>query len=447
MPNIKLSFLHKLFVLGILLLLTNPVLAKKGEKEAFSSKLITVGEAWSQNSVNATIFRKNSVVSSSNYQFVAYYDSTTHVSIARRKHGSKKWEVHQTQYTGNVHDAHNVISIMVDGDGFLHVAWDHHNNALRYCKSLEPEGLKLDRKIPMIGKDEHVVSYPEFYAMANGGLLFAYRDGGSGNGNLVLNTYDVKAKKWNRLQTNLIDGERKRNAYWQMFVDHFGTIHVSWVWRENPNVKSNHDMCYARSIDGGITWIKSNQKAYQLPITAATAEIVKAIPQGSNLINQTSMTTDKDGNPFIATYYKGEEDSCTQFHIIYQQKGKWLSSAATQRTLDFELGGVGSRSIPISRPQLTVLKKGKKQYLALIYRDEEVDNNVVLSSTKLAKNLEWKSQIISPYSVDRYEPSYDTELLKRQNKLHLYFQKVAQGQAETTIALPPQKVGVLEVKF
>ncbi|KOH45986.1 hypothetical protein NC99_11980 [Sunxiuqinia dokdonensis] len=160
-------------------------------ENGITTSLVPIGEGWSQTSVNATIFRKNSVVSTANYQFVAYYDSSASVVLARRKHGSDSWEIHQTQYKGNVHDAHNVISLMVDGDGYLHLSWDHHNNPLNYCRSLSPESLELGPKRPMIGGNEQTVSYPEFYALPDGDLLFAYREGGSGNGNLVLNRYDL----------------------------------------------------------------------------------------------------------------------------------------------------------------------------------------------------------------------------------------------------------------
>jgi len=369
------------------------------------------------------------------------------VVVARRKHGTNHWETKQTAYTGNVQDAHNVISIMVDGNGYVHMSWDHHNNPLHYCRSIEPESLELGQMMPMVGENENAVSYPEFYAMADGGLLFAYRDGGSGNGNLVLNRYDVGTQTWSRLQTNLIDGEGQRNAYWQIHVDHLGTIHISWVWRETPDVRSNHDLCYARSGDGGKNWEKSTGEQYTLPIREATAEIIRKIPQGSNLINQTSMTADEAGVPYIATYYKETEASCTQFHVIYLENDQWKSSTATSRTLDFDLGGAGSRSIPISRPQLMILKQGNAQLLALVYRDEEVENNVVLATAPLNSELDWTSQIISPYPVDRWEPSYDPELLKNENKLQLYFQRVGQGQAETTASVPPQPVGILEIKL
>jgi hypothetical protein len=408
-------------------------------------QLSEVGYGWAQNSVNATIFRKNSVVSSPNYQFVAYYDSSATVVIARRKHNTDNWEVHPTQYKGNIHDAHNVICIMVDGDGFLHLSWDHHNNPLHYCRSIEPEGLEMGDMESMIGELENVVSYPEFYRFSNGDLLFAYRDGGSGNGNLVLNKYNLELKKWSRLQRNLIDGEGKRNAYWQLFVDGNDVIHVSWVWRENPDVKSNHDMCYACSKDGGITWQKSNGEHYLLPIKEKTAEVVCAIHQGSNLINQTSMTADSDGNPYIATYFKRDSNSCTQFFVIFKDKEVWKTSQSTQRKLDFELGGIGSRSIPVSRPQLLIDESGKDKKLLLIYRDEEIGNHVCLSTAKVGKKLEWKSSVISPYSVDRWEPSFDSELWRTSHQLQLYFQKVGQGQSETVVGLDPQIVGVLEV--
>ena len=409
------------------------------------TRLVPIDKGWSQTSVNAPVFRKNSVVSSDNYQFVAYYDSTAQVVLARRKHGSEVWEVKTTQYKGKVTDAHNIISIMVDGDGYLHMSWDHHNNQLRYCRSIQSESLELGEMEPMVGTLEKSVSYPEFYRLANGDLLFVYRDGGSGRGNMVMNRYSTATKQWQRVQSNLIDGEGKRNAYWQLFVDRNGVIHVSWVWRSNPDVRSNYNMCYAKSGDGGTTWADSKGNIYTLPIVESNAEVAKKIPQNSNLINQTSMVADSKGNPFIATYFKEKGDDCTQFHVIYQRKGEWKSSVATQRTLDFELGGVGSRSIPISRPQLLLTEKGAKKALFLVYRDEEVANHIVLSKTKVGRKFKWKSNIISPFPVDRWEPSYDTELMRSQNKLHLFFQKVGQGQGETSVNMEPQIVGVLEI--
>ena len=81
---------------------------------------------------------------------------------------------------------------MVDGEGYVHVSFDHHGHKLNYCRSIAPGSLELGDKIPMTGVDEGNVTYPEFYSLSGGDLLFVYRSGSSGRGNLVMNRYSLK---------------------------------------------------------------------------------------------------------------------------------------------------------------------------------------------------------------------------------------------------------------
>jgi hypothetical protein len=310
---------------------------------------------------------------------------------------------------------------------------------------LAPWGLELGPQEAMTGKLEKVVSYPEFLRCNNGDLLFAYRDGGSGNGNMVLNRYCLKKRLWKQIQSNLLDGQGERNAYWQMYLDRHETLHLSWVWRESPDAASNHDMCYARSPDGGVSWQTSAGMPYQLPINQDNAEVVYPISQNRNLINQTAMTADSQGNPYIATYFKDMNDTCTQFYIIYFLDGKWYCTRATQRTLDFSLSGTGSRSVPISRPQILAREDNGKTMLLLIYRDEEKENSACIATAVAGKEMTWQNHVIGPYPLGRWEPSFDTELWKNSGKLHLFIQKTGQGQGETLTDMPPQMVGVLEI--
>ena len=132
------------------------------------------------------------------------------------------------------------------------MSWDHHCDPLRYCRGIGPGSLELAEEIPMTGRDEGKVTYPEFYNLADGDLLFLYRHGHSGNGNTMLNRYDVATGKWSIVQHPLISGEGERNAYTnQIAVDSKGAWHISWCWRESADVASNHDICYARSSTGG----------------------------------------------------------------------------------------------------------------------------------------------------------------------------------------------------
>jgi hypothetical protein len=403
-----------------------------------------VDSGWASNSVNTVVFRKNSLVSFKDTQFISFYDKDAYVVLGKRRHGSNQWIMKRTAYKGNAADAHNSISIMVDGDGYLHVAWDHHNNALRYCKGIEPGSLEMTEKIAMTGKLEKSVSYPEFYKMPGGDLIFFYRDGGSGRGNLVINRYSIATKKWTQLHSNLIDGETKRNAYWQACTDSKGTIHISWVWRESPDVASNHDMCYARSTDGGINWEKSTGEKYTLPVTVSNAEYALRIPQNSELINQTSMFADDKGDPYITSYWRDAGSPIPQYHIIYKANGKWQVENTGFRKTAFSLSGAGTKRIPISRPQLVINRSGKKINVAILFRDAERGNKVSVAVNKNISKAKWKLYDLSPISVGAWEPSYDTELWQDKRVLNLFVQNAEQADAEGKTNFPVQIVKVLE---
>ncbi|RWU04256.1 BNR repeat-containing protein [Pedobacter chitinilyticus] len=424
----------------ILFLFSWEVDAQKIEQQTIA------GNGWANNSVNTVIFRKNALTTFKDYQYTAYYDHEQYVVLAKRKLNSWQWEVSRTAFKGDANDAHKSISIMVDGKGFLHLAWGQHNNNLNYAKSVAPQVLAMGNKEKMIGKEENKVSYPEFYKLANGKLLFFYRDGGSGNGSLMINLYDSKAKAWKRIQNNLISGEGKRNAYTQTTVDAKGVIHISWVWRESPNVASNHDLCYAKSSDGGITWHKSTGEKYTLPITLENAEYALKIPQESELINQTAMATDADGNPFIATYWRPQGTLVPQYHVVYHLDGKWQVSSLNFRTNGFTLSGGGTKKIPISRPQLVVWQKDKTFNAALLFRDVERGNKVSMALSQGKDLNKWEVFDLSKESVGEWEPSYDTELWLAKKQLSIFVQEVEQVDGEGNAEKKPTALKVLNWK-
>ena len=407
---------------------------------------ISVGMGWANNSVNTVVFRKNSLCSFGQMQYIAYYDSSGFVVLGKRELSSNQWQLKTTALKGNVADAHNSISIMTDGEGYIHLAWNQHNNKLHYCRSKIPGSLEMTDELPMTGKLESKVTYPEFYVLPNGNLLFFYRDGESGQGNLVINSYNTKVKNWSQLYGNLIDGEKKRNGYWQACVDKKGTIHISWVWRESPDVASNHDMCYARSTDGGVTWENSKGEKYQVPITAETAEYICRIPQKSELINQTSMYVDEDGIPFIASYWKEKGDSVPQYHLIYKTDQKWQVKNLGFRKKAFSLSGAGTKRIPISRPQIISWQEGKSKYVGMIFRDEELGNKVSMAVNRNNEFNQWEITDLTTESVGSWEPSYDTELWKNKKQLNIFVQFTEQQDAEGKASIAAQQVRVLVLK-
>jgi hypothetical protein len=403
-----------------------------------------VGNGWAKNTVNTAVFRKNSLTSNRKFQYVAYYDDDGYVVLGRRPLSGKVWQLRRTAYTGHAKDAHNVISIMVDQAGYLHVCWDQHNSRLRYARSIHPNSLLLGQEQVMVGQNETRVTYPEFLKLPNGQLLFLYRDGGSGNGNLVVNSYDSKQQKWKRIHSNLIDGEGRRNAYWQSYVDNRGTIHLSWVWRESPDVASNHDMAYACSKDGGLTWERSNGIRYDLPMKASTVEYAARIPQHHELINQTSIAADERGNPFIASYWRDPESQIPQYKVIYLQGGEWKVRSFDFRKTPFSLSGGGTKEIPIARPQLLVRGRGDRVALTLFFRDQERGSRPSILTLWGMQREANDIVDLCDESVGAWEPTYDTELWRNKRKIALFVQATVQKDGEGLAETAPTAVKVLE---
>lgn len=416
-----------------------PVLAS-----SFDTRLVPIGPGWAQNKVNAVIFRWNAVISHDDYQVVAYYDAEARVVLAKRKLDETRWDIQPTQFSGNVRDAHNSISIMIDGAGYLHMSWDHHGHPLRYSRSLRPHSLEMSDKRPMTGIRENNVTYPEFYRLAEGDLLFVYRDGSSGRGNVMLNHYDTETRTWTQQQDSFIHGEDERNAYWQLCTDKNGSLHISWVWRETGDVATNHDLCYAVSHDNGKTWHRTSGEEYTLPITADTAEYAERIPQASELINTTSMIADDDGNPYIASYWTPQGSNVPQYHLVFHDGEQWHTQIITERETPFTLSGGGTRRIPISRCQILADSTGETLRGYLIFRDEERGSRVSVAVSDDLRSGEWTLHDLTTDSVGKWEPAYDTGLWKRKKELHLFHQYVGQGEGETLEDVPPQMVSILE---
>jgi rhamnogalacturonyl hydrolase YesR len=206
-------------------------------------------------------------------------------------------------------------------------------------------------------------------------------------------------------------------------------------------------MCYARSADGGKTWTNSKGVPYSLPVTAKTAEIASPITQNSELINQTSMTADSDGNPYIATYYRAAGSDAPQFHVIYTDSGgQWKDISTGFRKTPFSLKGAGTKKIPISRPLLVCSSgNGSAKQWYLIFRDEERGSRVSMAVCSDLQENKWTVSDLTDYSVGDWEPTFDTELWKNKNALHLFVQKTLQNDGERNSELEAQPITVLKV--
>lgn len=406
-----------------------------------------LGLGWARTKVNMAIFRHSAVDSAGGRQVAGWYDGEGRVCLGERRLGEDSWRVEVTDLRGRVTDAHNVISLAFDGAGELHVSWDHHGHPLRYLRVPAGGGLGSGERRVMLGRGEERVTYPEFYRLPNGDLLFFYRDGSSGAGNLVLNRYRLSplgGGEWERVQSNLIDGEGERNAYWQACVDGAGVIHLSWVWRETPDVVTNHDLCYARSADGGVTWTNSAGVRLSVPLTQANSEYAFRIAQGSELANQTSMSVDGAGRPVVATFWReSEAGAVPQYRLVYLSERGWRMVQVGERTLNFERRGGGTKRPPISRPLLLLDSAAGSRRAVVLFRDEELGGGVTAAVAGDYESGDWQYWRLTE-RVGQADPLVDFSVWRERGEVHLLSQLTGQGDGEREEFVLPTAVRLLE---
>jgi BNR repeat-containing family member len=381
--------------------------------------LIPVGPGYAKTCINTVIFRMDPISTYQDTQYVSYYKYKNQLVLAKRKLNSNDWEYLETKFKGKVKDAHNSISIIHDGKGILHISWNHHNDPINYIRTVSPDSLNLTGKLSMTGFREKKLCYPEFYRDSKGNLYFFYRVGGSGRGDLNLKGYNSKTGIWEDIQNDFIDGEGERNAYWQIFVDVNDTIHISWCWRETNDASTNHDICYAKSEDGGKTWLKSSGEIYSLPITQKNAEIVCPIPQDRDLMNQTSMVVNSAGNIYITTFWRPKGKTIPQTMIVYYNGKTWNTMQVGRRSIPFRLKGTGTLTNPMGPPKIIVDDQDR---VYVIIREEERKNRITAVCCEDISNPQWIYKDLTNFSVETYEPSYDSTLWKEKKLLHLFVQ-------------------------
>ncbi len=317
-------------------------------------------EAKFSRNVNGRSYQRSPVTSFKGYQYATYYDADRQVCVARRQLPAGRWQVIRFRdYEITHHDSHNVAALGIcEGDGTIHLAFDHHKDALNYRVSARgaatnPQSVNwstalfsstTDRLGPLGRLTD--VTYPSFISAPDGDLMFYYRQGGSGSGDGMLFEYDARKSEWNPglgkfiSRSGIYNGaissrSKNRNPYLNGISYAGKRLHVSWGWRENSaGVQFNHDLNYAYSDDDGRTW--KNSKGGQIgitkeaPISIDSAGIIVApIPEDSGLSNQFTHYAYPDGRCHVVLSHRAKAErgrGPVRYHHYWRSAaGEWAS--------------------------------------------------------------------------------------------------------------------------
>ena len=416
--------------------------------------------------INAVPIKRNALTTVGDYQFTSYYNTEGKIVLGRRLTGQSSWELFRTEFTSyNINDDHNISSIAIDGDGIFHMSWGMHGNNFLYTKStssvLNSNPINLiggstgNAAAPnsMTGLYNTGVTYPDFYNLPDGDLLFAYRNGSSGNGDYRLRRYDTATDAWSELGAgaNHIWLGRQApgstlpnvNAYPnELAFGPNGEIHATWTWRTGGDTtagqsgfQTNHHINYARSTDYGATWTNMAGVAYTGPIYETNAEIAINLPEGSSIINTTAMAVDALGQPALATWYapgapQGNHARQYMFAWYDQSQTQWRTSQISNRTIDGPAKTSEAVVRDMARP-IVVIDDANRAIVA--YRDNQDANGLTIAYSLSPQRNDWQTFDLTTEDLGNWEPTYDVNRWREDRVLSFLYQPSGLNQIGSPI--------------
>ena len=423
--------------------------------------------------INAIAFAQNNLITVGDQQFISYYrrhatDSSdpanNTVVIGRRDVGEEVWEMFNTPFVSfNINDTHNVISMAIDGDGFLHMSWGMHRHQLLYAKSDssvlgdDPIVMTSLGTAGMTGQESDI-TYPKFQTLPDGDVLFIFRKMTSGNGDWYLNRYDIDTGTWSPVHANgsgvaqpLFKGTgfSITNCFYpdRLTLGPDGMLHISGVFRYNASsqagetgYQTNHRHVYMRSMDGGTTWQRSDGSAVSLPAinnaaflslgAAHVPEIVKDLPEGHSIMNMSGMTTDSAGRPIIANWWADNAstgDHTRQYHIFFLDETGWHQRTLSARDIDDPAQKFAEAQLASSYMRRPVVLTDAADRIIVIYNDNRFPGITVVFSEPLAQDPtreHWTRMNLTHEDLGLWEATYDEPRWKQDGVLHMLYQKL-----------------------
>lgn len=361
---------------------------------------LRVDAAWVANQVSFDLH------TAGDKQFVAYYDADRVMTVASRTLGSDQWK-RKALPSKLVWDSHNYVTMGIDETGYLHVAGNMHVNPLVYFRSTRPYDVSsLEPVHRMIGVEENDVTYPKFFQNKDDSLLFSYRSGTCGNGNVLVNRFDTETGQWERyLQEALFEGIDEsdvRAAYHHFVRDEAGNFHVAWIWRWTPMVETSHQICYAVSPDF-INWKNAAGEPVSLPFRPDDSRvIVDPVPsQGGSHNGRYQVFLTQEEHPVIG-YIKYDEDGLTQLYLARPEGGEWLSRQISNWNFRWNFVEGGDRMTIGGRFQIAGLSN--EGNLLVNWETERRDSGRYVVDPVTLEVVNQHEEYPRPYPEELYRP-------------------------------------------
>lgn len=352
-----------------------------------------------------------------NRQYVGWYDGDHQMTIAQRTLPSGPWKYCRLDEFIDW-DPHCYITMTKNSQGCLLVSGNMHMDPLVLFTTDDTGEISTLRRISPVTDPSKEVSttYPKFLTLADGRMLFHYRDGRSGDGVEIYTVQNPDGSFSPYLDTPLIDGTTggyNMSAYMTgptMGPD--GCYHMAWVWRDSGNADTCHDLSYAYSMDLK-EWYGSDGSQVKLPIDFTMKKLIVDPVPAHGGINNSGITLgfDSSSRPMIG-YYKFDENGHTNVYVARLEGNGWNIKKVSDTQWRWYFTGTGTLIKQFTIGEPVVEQDGE---ITIWYRRYEEDGTKVEGKecwlhpetlepmlvqnerSKVADYPDWARKVMTPY--------------------------------------------------
>ncbi|KAJ9453853.1 hypothetical protein DIPPA_21360 [Diplonema papillatum] len=227
-------------------------------------------------------FAQEPIVQYNGFQYAAIWispnDSVSVVAVLRRHDAAETWESLSLDDVGmqQTSDTNNYVSLCIGReDGTVHLVFDQS----RYRVSKPGLATGTWTAAAFITSPVHdlldlslsrTVYYPRlWFNTGTGTVQMGFEDGNTNRCWWRVMDYFSANGTYSAPRTvigpegvysdSAITNSSSRCAMLNtVSCDSFGRLHITWTWRERDSLGENHDIAYAYTDDGGVTWFDNN---------------------------------------------------------------------------------------------------------------------------------------------------------------------------------------------
>ncbi|QEG22895.1 BNR-4 repeat-containing protein [Mariniblastus fucicola] len=208
-----------------------------------------------------------------------------------------------------------------------------------------------------------------------------------------------------------------RNAYLNgMDVGPLGNLHMTWTWRESSQ-GANHDVMYAYSEDGGITWLNNDgvlvadkNSGLQMDLNSPGINVVE-LDRTHSLMNQQAQCVDADGYVHVLMWHRRDDGINGEYDWEPGERFSALDSAYYHYHRDPFTGDWTRHQLPTSRRVGTRPKIGY-DYFGNVFAVYTSNSDLIIAGATRASNY---SNWTLLYEGTR---NYQTDAILDQNRLY-----------------------------